>query len=96
MILMEQSVGATPAPSSSDWPTAREGNTTVIILERDGRITHQPPENPAIHSDQARVQIPAAAATQHDAPSIIDRIVDFAFDFLGVDTLEMRVYEQQR
>jgi hypothetical protein len=97
MILMEQSVGAAPMPpSSSYWPTAREGNTTVIILERDGRISHQAPPEPAPDRQQASVQIPADTATRSDAPSIIDRIVDFAFDFLGVDTLEMRVYEQQR
>jgi hypothetical protein len=96
MIQMEQSVGATPTPPSSYWPTAREGNTTVIILERDGRITHQWPEKPATQIDQASVQIPADVATRYDAPSIIDRIVDFAFDFLGVETLEMHVHEQQR
>ncbi len=96
MILMEQSVGATPLAPSSYWPTAHEGNLTVIILERDGRLSHHPPKQSATQSDQASVQIPADQATGADAPKCIDRIIGFAFDFLGVDTLEMRVYEQQR
>lgn len=96
MILMEQSVGAAPAPSSSHWSTTHEGNTTVMILERDGRISHQPPNESASQIHQARIQLPAEAATSVEAPNVIDRIVGFAFDFLGVTTLEMRVYEQQR
>ena len=96
MILMEQSVGAAPTPSSSYRPTAHEGTTTVIILERDGRISHHPPTQPAPDKQQASVHLSADAATSAEAPSVIDRIVSFAFDFLGVNTLEMRVYEQQR
>lgn len=96
MILIEQSVGATHLPPSSEHQRTPEGNTTVIILERDGSISHSPPDISDGQTHWARVSIAADAASAQPEPSVIDRILSFTFDVLGVSNLEMQVYEDQK
>jgi hypothetical protein len=96
MILIEQSVEATHLPPSSVHQRTSEGNTTVIILERDGSISHNPPDIPDGQSQWARVSIAADATDTQPEPSVIDRILSFTFDVLGVSNLEMQVYEDQK
>jgi hypothetical protein len=94
MIRIEQSVGATPhlPPSSVLQPTF-EGSTTLIILERDGTISHSPPDIPPGQPRRARVALMADAAEGHPEPSLIERVLGFAFDVLGISNLEVQVYE---
>jgi hypothetical protein len=96
MILIEQSVGATHLPPSSELQRTSEGNTTLIILERDGSISHSPPDIPDGQSRWAHVSIASDATDVQPEPSVIDRILNFTFDVLGVSNLEVQVYEHQK
>ncbi|NTW04102.1 MAG: hypothetical protein HGA19_22995 [Oscillochloris sp.] len=95
MILIEQSVGATHLPPSSDQQRTSEGNTTVIILERDGSISHCSPKIADSPNYRARVALAANSNSGQPESSVIDRILTFTFDILGISNLEMRVYEHQ-
>ncbi len=97
MRLIEQSVGATTyLPPSSDTPRTSEGNTTLIILERDGSISYCSPELPDGEQRRARVDLSADVAAGQPEQSVIDRVLGFAFDVLGISNLEMQVYEHQK
>jgi hypothetical protein len=96
MILIEQSVPATHLPPSSDIQRSSEGNTTLIILERDGSISHCSPDIPDGEHRRARVNLPADAAEGRPEPSVIDRLLGFAFDVLGVSNLEVQLYEHPK
>lgn len=93
MILIEQSVGATHLPPSSDTQRTSEGNTTLIILERDGSISYHSPDIPDGEHQRGYVSLAADVAGGQPEPSVIDRILGFAFDVLGVSNLEVQVYE---
>lgn len=93
MILIEQSVGATHLPPSSDTPRTSEGNTTLMILERDGSISHCSPDIPDGEHQRGFISLSANAAEGRPEPSVIDRILGFAFDVLGISNLEVQVYE---
>nr|WP_044201135.1 hypothetical protein [Oscillochloris trichoides] len=96
MILIEQSVAATHLPSSSDLQPICERNTTLIILERDGTISHSASDIPTKKIDHARVELHADLATGQPAPSLIDRVLGFAYDVLGINNLEVHIYEPQK
>lgn len=64
----------------------------MIILDRDGSLHHYPPDSPHDGHDQAKVQL----HEDQTAPNIIDRILDFTFDVLGISNLEVRVHEQSK
>jgi hypothetical protein len=66
-----------------------EGKHTVIILDRDGSLRHYPPGTDEDGSRQAQIQLDEEQAHQ----TIIDRILSFTFDVLGMQKLEVRVYE---
>ncbi len=96
MILIEQSVGATHLPPSSDMQRTFEGNATLIILERDGSISHCSPDIPGGQPQRAYVSLPADVAAGQPEPSVIDRLLGFAFDVLGVSNLEVQLYEHPK
>jgi hypothetical protein len=93
MILLEQPVGSTYTPPTVKQRSS-EGITTLIILERDGSLHHCPPDSPDGYGGRASVALMADA--EQTEPSVIERILDFTFDVLGINNLEMRVYEQQK
>ncbi|NTW01000.1 MAG: hypothetical protein HGA19_06760 [Oscillochloris sp.] len=97
MILIEQSVGATRLPPSSALAHSSEGSTTLIILERDGSISHS---SSAIEGEgrqrRAHVALAGDLSSGHPEPSVIERIMGFAFDVLGISNLEVQVYEPQK
>ncbi|WP_129630761.1 hypothetical protein [Candidatus Oscillochloris fontis] len=96
MIHIEQSVGVTHLPPSSDLQPTCERNTTLIILERDGTISHSATDIAPKNIHRARVELPADLEAGQPAPSMIERVLDFACDILGIRNLEVRIYEPQK
>lgn len=95
MLLLDQAAGTaqtspdaklTPHPASPDTPT---GRPTVIILDRDGSLRHYPPGRSLREPRHVQVALDERQAQ----PNLIERIIHVAFDVLGVDRLELRVYE---
>ncbi len=95
MLLLDQAAGTartspdaklTPDPASSTTPT---GRPIVIILDRDGTLRHYPPARSLREPRHAQLALDESQAQ----PNLIDRIIHVAFDVLGVDRLELRVYE---
>ncbi|NTU83435.1 MAG: hypothetical protein HGA45_29380 [Chloroflexales bacterium] len=64
----------------------------MIILERDGSLHHYPPGRPPEARRQAQIDIHEGQAQ----PKIIERILDFTFDVLGISNLEVRVHEHPK
>ena len=91
MILLDQVAGNTQTSPEKQHNTP-EGKHTVIILERDGSLRHYPPSPTEDGPRQAQIQIYEDQARQN----IIDRILDFTFDVLGISNLEVRVYEHPK
>lgn len=90
MILIDQAAGTTRTPDVAN--STPYGRPTVIILERDGSLHHYPPDRPESSGRQARIDI-----HDHQAePNMLDRILDFTFDVLGLSNLEVRVHEQPK
>ncbi|RRR77215.1 MAG: hypothetical protein EI684_01780 [Candidatus Viridilinea halotolerans] len=67
-----------------------QGSATVIILERDGSLHHYPPAEPTSGEQQASLELHETQAQ----PNILSRIIDFTFDVLGINKLEVRVHDQ--
>jgi hypothetical protein len=81
--------------SSENQPCDPERRTAVIILERDGSL-HCEGSNESIDArHKASIDIPAELINVPNPGKIIDRILDFAFDRLGLQSLELRVYEER-
>lgn len=91
MILLDKDQ-ANPRTSSATRQISPEGNTTVIILERDGSLRHYPPNPSDEQPGQAQIDLPREQAEA----TVIDKIIDFTFDILGMNNLELRVYEHQK
>lgn len=91
MILLDQVAGATRTPPDST-ENSRQGSITVIILDRDGSLRHYPPGRPTDRPRQAQVEL----NVDQTQPSLIARILDFTFDVLRVDSLEVRVHEHPK
>lgn len=91
MILLEQVARGTHTSSDTTKQTP-EGRHTVIILDRDGSLHHYPPDRPERGPRQARIQLSEDQAHQ----TIIDRILDFTFDVLGIGNLEVRIHEHPK
>ncbi len=91
MILLDhaEEITLTSPSTANETPPARR--TTLIILERDGSLHHYPPDHPEGAPERARVEI----ASERAEPTVIDKILDFTFDILGIGNLEVRVYERQ-
>jgi hypothetical protein len=91
--MIELAHAAETTRTSPDTQTfTPEGSPTVIILERDGSLRHYPPGRSDEEHSHARVQLDEDQAHQ----SIIDKILDFSFDLLGVSNLEVRVNEHPK
>jgi hypothetical protein len=65
----------------------------VIILERDGSLVRcgPKPHPPDIASGYAELSVQSI----RQQSSLIDRVLDFAFDTLGLTVLELRVSERE-
>lgn len=90
MILLDQAAGTTRTPDAA--LSTRKGRPTVIILERDGSLHHYPPGRLGAPGEHARIDL----SEEQARPKILDRILDFTFDVLGINTLEVRVYEHPK
>jgi hypothetical protein len=64
----------------------------VIILERDGSLRHYPPSRLSGDGRQAQIQLHQEQAQ----PNIIDKLLEFTFDVLGVSNLEVRINEHPK
>jgi len=91
MILLDHAAGTMRTPSDNSY-FSPEGSTTVIILERDGSLRHYPPD----HADDTPRRAQVRLSEDEAQPSIIDKILDFSFDLLGISNLEVRVDEQKK
>ncbi|NJN17799.1 MAG: hypothetical protein HC822_16760 [Oscillochloris sp.] len=89
MILLDQMTGIMHA-EPDEQPRNPEGNTTVIILERDGSLHHVPPKRND-NRRRGRVEL----SQEQSEPNTIDKLLNFTFDVLGLHSLEVKVYEQQ-
>ncbi len=70
-----------------------ERRTAVIILERDGSLLNDNPSDQRIKGTKASVAIPAELVNHPEPSTLIDRILDFTFNMLGLHRIELRVYE---
>lgn len=66
----------------------------MIILERDGSLLWQVPEDLSPEAIHGTVDLPADLVLQQH--NIIDRILDLVFDTSGLHTMEIRVREPRR
>lgn len=80
-------------PTSRDTASQCQGSKTVIILERDGSLVRSSSEIQHCSPTSGYAELSADLVQQPN--NLIDRILSFAFDTLGLTTLEMRVREQE-
>ncbi len=66
----------------------------MIILERDGSLLWSESTDASLSPGMEHVSIPAELALQQTS-SIVERVLDFVFDVLGQDAVELRVYEDR-
>lgn len=64
----------------------------MIILERDGSLVRCGPKPHPCQPTSGYVELSASAVEQQQ--SLIDRVLNFAFDTLGLTTLELKVHEK--
>lgn len=66
----------------------------MIILERDGSLWwHGSVDTSAVESRET-VELPMTVLEQQS--NVIDRVLTFAFDVLGLQAVELRVREEQQ
>lgn len=90
MILLDHAAGTTHTPDVATF--TRKGRPTVIILERDGSLHHYPPGRPTGPGRQAQVDLYEEQAQLN----MLDRIIAFTFDVLGISSLEVRIHEHPK
>ncbi len=66
----------------------------MIILERDGSLLWQVPEDLPPEAIHGTVDLPADLVLQQH--NIIDRILDLVFHPSGLNTMDIRVHERRR
>jgi hypothetical protein len=81
---------AAGAAAPSTLSTMR--SNAVIILERDGSLVRCGPKPHPPEPTSGYVELSANAVQQQH--TLIDRVLNFAFDTLGLTTLELKVREQ--
>ena len=82
---------AAKAAAPSTHSTKR--SNAVIILERDGSLVRCGPKPHPPEPTSGYVELSASAVQQQQ--TLIDRVLNFAFDTLGLTTLELKVREQE-
>ena len=68
-------------------------STTVIIQNRDGSIEKEPGQSRLFKHKRQGYYAAVPAHLLDDQSTLIDRLIDFAFDTLGTRRLEVRVYD---
>ena len=66
----------------------------MIIQNRDGSIAREPTLRRLNKQTRQDYYASVPARLLDEQSSIIDRIIDFAFETLGVSRLEVRVYDE--
>ena len=61
----------------------------MIILNRDGSLTTEAAPEYSDRQIKDTIEVPADQVGQQ--PDLIDRIFDFAFDVLGLQTIDVRI-----
>lgn len=75
-------------PEHDQHPT--QGRPIVIILERDGSLHHYPPDHPPMQGGHGIITLNETEAQ----PSLIERLIEWTFGRLKLQSLEMRIHEQ--
>ncbi|MBC8075905.1 MAG: hypothetical protein H7Y32_07515 [Chloroflexales bacterium] len=68
-------------------------SNAVIILERDGSLVRCGPKAHPPEPTSGYVELSVSAVQQQH--NLIDRVLNFAFDTLGLTTLELKVREPE-
>lgn len=63
----------------------------MIILERDGSL--QRIVSPESYRDPSKDTIDVPASLVKQPNNVIDRVIDFSFSVLGLESLEVRIWE---
>jgi hypothetical protein len=66
----------------------------VIIQNRDGSIAQEPGHRQLFAAKEPGYYAAVPAHLLNEQSSLIDRLISFAFDTLGADRLEVRVYDE--
>jgi hypothetical protein len=69
-------------------------STNVIIQNRDGSIAREPGRRRLNKQKRQDYYAAVPAHLLDEQSSLIDRIIGFAFETLGVSRLEVRVYDE--
>jgi hypothetical protein len=69
-------------------------STTVIIQNRDGSIAQEPRHRRLFANRQPGYYAAIPSRLLDEQSSLFDRLISFAFDTLGTDRLEVRVYDE--
>jgi hypothetical protein len=69
-------------------------STNVIIQNRDGSNAREPALRRLSKQTHQNYYAAVPARLLDEQSSVIDRIIDFAFETLGVNRLEVRVYDE--
>ncbi len=85
---VQSNAAGAAAPSTH---STRRSNA-VIILERDGSLVRCGPKPHPPEPTSGYIELSARAVQQQQ--TLIDRVLNFAFDTLGLTTLELNVREQ--
>ncbi len=89
----EMSIHPSPSVIDANHIMDEFRRTAVIILEHDGSLLcHNPLDEPAELS-QGMIELPADQVLGSEASHLVERIVAFAFDVLGLQTLDLRIRE---
>jgi hypothetical protein len=66
----------------------------VIIQNRDGSIVREPGHRRLFKNKHQSYYAAVPAHLLDEQSSLIDRLISFAFDTIGVGRLEVRVYDE--
>jgi hypothetical protein len=70
-------------------------STTLIIQNRDGSLAHEPPPRRPLRKERPGYRAEVPATLLDEQSSLIEQIINFAFDTLGALRLEVRVREAE-
>ena len=81
------------APMHVHVPYQTHRSNAVIILERDGSLARSGPSVQSPPPTSGYAEFSANLVQEHD--NLIDRVLSYAFDTLGLTALEVRVRESE-